>query len=54
MNSGTSLLVVLALLGSGVALSAGMAGMNMDKPAVAAVEKPQTHRTVGVIWSRDL
>ena len=46
-------LATLTIVAGGAVWSADMAGMNMDKPAVGATEKAQTHHAVGVVKAVD-
>ena len=41
--------LTLAIVACGAATAADMAGMKMDKPVAAAMEKPAANRAVGVV-----
>jgi Cu(I)/Ag(I) efflux system protein CusF len=53
MKARSLFVAVLTIFAGSAALSADMAGMNMDKPAVPATQKPQAHRAVGVVKAVD-
>lgn len=53
MKTRSMFVAALTILAGSAALSADMAGMNMDKPAVPATQKPQAHSAVGVVKAVD-